>query len=68
MGVILGTREKKKLIEINKFRKLQNLHRIVITKRNCLKCGKKFVSNGIWNRVCETCTKHNNDIGDCEGH
>lgn len=49
---------------INVFRKENDMKEIKITRRNCLKCEKKFESMGNWNRLCEKCFKSNstNDI------
>ncbi len=30
--------------------------------RPCLKCGKKFLSTGLHNRLCKKCTSINNNI------
>ncbi len=32
-------------------------------KRSCLKCGNKFHSNGLHNRICEKCNLMNLRIG-----
>lgn len=31
-------------------------------KRPCLKCGEKFLSQGLYNRVCEECSLTNEEI------
>jgi Zn finger protein HypA/HybF involved in hydrogenase expression len=28
-------------------------------ERNCLKCGKPFMSDGVGNRICSRCTSYN---------
>jgi len=35
-------------------------------KRYCLKCDRPFVAHGRFNRICENCTKNNQDIIDYE--
>ncbi len=50
---------KKLLKALNNFRKESGLPDIVVKKRKCLKCDKIFTSLGIWNRLCETCTRTN---------
>ena len=32
---------------------------VVVKKRKCLKCDKTFTSLGIFNRLCESCTRNN---------
>ena len=34
-------------------------HGVKKHKRNCLKCGKKFIGIGKYNRICNTCTREN---------
>lgn len=50
----------KRLVKaLNSFRKEAGLPDVVIKKRKCLKCNKIFTSLGIWNRLCELCTRAN---------
>ena len=42
--------------QINRFRKEMGMGPIVKKKRECLGCEKQFPSDGIWNRLCESCT------------
>ena len=39
----------------------------VVKHRTCLRCGKKFLSQGPWNRFCETCSHRNATIR-CKRH
>ncbi len=52
-------KNEKLLKSLNNFRKESGLPDIVVKKRKCLKCDKKFTSLGIWNRLCEHCTRGN---------
>ena len=40
---------------IKQVRKLAGMPERKIEKRLCLKCGKKFSSDGIYNRICDSC-------------
>lgn len=40
--------------ETDRYIKRVNAH-LVVKKRNCLVCGKEFVSKGSYNAVCESC-------------
>jgi Zn finger protein HypA/HybF involved in hydrogenase expression len=31
-------------------------------KRTCLKCGREFVAEGRFNRICERCTESNRQV------
>ena len=52
-------KNKRLLKALNNFRKESGLPDIVVKSRRCLKCDKKFTSLGIWNRLCEPCTRAN---------
>jgi|TARA_Y100000310_G_scaffold279894_2_gene299297 hypothetical protein len=45
--------------DINNARQEIGMPKVVIKKRKCLKCDKKFKSFGVWNRLCDSCTKTN---------
>ncbi len=49
-GYLISNREKKGL------RENPNISRARLQKKRlCLKCGKKFTSKGLYNRICERC-------------
>lgn len=50
---------KKDYKKINAIREKNNLNKIVQKYRSCLKCGKKFFSVGINNRLCSKCNYYN---------
>ena len=52
-------KNKKLLRALNEFRKEAGLPDIIVKSRKCLKCEKSFISLGIWNRLCESCTRAN---------
>ena len=41
--------------EINRVRKRDGMSELDVRKRECLRCGKTFDSEGIHNRMCATC-------------
>ena len=43
--------------QINEARRLSGLKEIRTKGRRCLRCGRKFVSEGDHNRLCDTCRK-----------
>ncbi len=49
-GYLISNREKKRLREKSNIPRVRSKK-----KRLCLKCGKKFLSKGPYNRVCERC-------------
>ncbi len=50
-GYLISNREKKGL------RENPNISRARLQKKRlCLKCGKKFLSKGLYNRICERCS------------
>jgi len=54
------TRSKKLLLEeINEARRLCGLPELNIKRRSCLKCDRKFKSEGNHNRICKSCTDEN---------
>jgi hypothetical protein len=53
-GYLISNRKKKGL---RKNPKNSNISRARLQeKRLCLKCGKKFPSKGLYNRICERCS------------
>jgi hypothetical protein len=52
-------KNKRLLKALNTFRNESGLPDIVVKSRRCLKCDKKFTSLGIFNRLCESCTRNN---------
>jgi len=42
---------------INEARRLSDLEKICVKKRLCLRCEKKFNSEGNHNRLCDSCRK-----------
>ena len=56
----MGRNEKTKrydIEQINEARRLSGLKEIRTKARTCLRCGRKFVSEGDHNRLCDTCRK-----------
>ena len=51
------------LREINNARNKAGMGKLNITKRECLRCGKKFRSLGKHNRICESCTQYDKHHG-----
>ena len=50
-GYLISNRKKKGL------RENPNISRARLQKKRlCLKCGKKFTSKGLYNRICERCS------------
>ncbi len=41
--------------QINEARRLSGLKKIISEHRVCLRCDRKFVSEGIHNRLCDSC-------------
>ncbi|HJN03030.1 MAG: hypothetical protein QF907_05610 [Nitrospinota bacterium] len=41
--------------QINEARRLSGLKEIISKHRVCLRCDRKFVSEGIHNRLCDSC-------------
>lgn len=41
--------------QINEARRLSGLKEIIPEQRVCLNCDRKFVSEGIHNRLCDSC-------------
>ena len=52
-------KNKNMLKDLNAFRKESGLPNIVAKNRQCLKCGKNFISTGNYNRICEICCRTN---------
>ena len=40
---------------INRFREEMDLGPLIVTKRPCLRCERKFLSQGPHNRICSSC-------------
>ena len=51
------------LPDINRARAEAGLKKQTIKPRECLSCGKIFVSEGSWNRRCNSCYKGLSDSG-----
>jgi hypothetical protein len=50
-GYLISNREK------NELRENPNISRAGLQKKRlCLKCGKRFSSKGLYNRICERCS------------
>jgi hypothetical protein len=50
-GYLISNREK------NELREHPNISRAGLQKKRlCLKCGKRFSSKGLYNRICERCS------------
>lgn len=49
----------KKYKDLVKYNTSSTKVRIFVNKKNCLKCGIKFKSEGRYNRVCDICNKEN---------
>lgn len=64
MGICTTSKPKQKrfLKQINVTRKEAGIKKIKFKKIKCLKCGKKFISEGIWNRQCDKCRKERGGI------
>ncbi len=55
-GVMAGPNLKKiEIKEINYMRDLVGIKKIKTKRRECLQCGKKFISNDIGHRICDKC-------------
>lgn len=52
----------KKYKDLVKYNTSSSNIRIFVNKKNCLKCGKSFKSEGRYNRVCDKCNSDNNHI------
>ncbi len=56
-GYLISNRKKKGL------RENPNISRARLQKKRlCLKCGKKFTSKGLYNRICERCSLLNERV------
>ena len=51
----MKTNKKYDIEQINQVRRLSGLKEIISGHRICLRCGRKFVSEGIHNRLCDSC-------------
>ncbi len=43
--------------QINETRRLSGLKEIIAERRVCLRCDREFLSEGIHNRLCDSCRK-----------
>ncbi len=51
----MKTNKKYDIEQINQVRRLSGLNKIISGHRACLRCNRKFVSEGIHNRLCDSC-------------
>ena len=51
--------KKYEIKNINKCRSRVGMKKLNIKKRKCLKCNKRFESEGNHNRICELCKRRN---------
>jgi predicted Zn-ribbon and HTH transcriptional regulator len=50
------TKKEEELKEINRLRESSGLPLISNTPRPCMRCGREFISEGNWHRLCWTCS------------
>jgi len=60
--LILGEPIRREITEVKHLRVSSRIHRVMVDKKNCLKCSKLFHSTGKFNKLCDTCVERNNRI------
>ena len=63
MRGVLSKGRVKELESVNNFRIRCNLPELLNNRqgKHCLKCDKLFLSEGNWNRICDSCKSKNHD-------
>jgi|TARA_B100002003_G_scaffold155832_1_gene144489 hypothetical protein len=61
-------KNKRLLKALNTFRNESGLPDVVVKKWKCLKCDETFTSLGIFNRLCEFCTRNNKNEDTAESY